>query len=76
MSKVQHLNYLEMLEMWQLMGCLVGLSRGARSAFTLVQDIFWYERFSACFVLKFALQRGEGKKREGVQISKQSTQNL
>ena len=22
--------------------------------------IFWYERFCACFVLKFALQRGEG----------------
>ena len=33
-------------------------------------------RFSACFALKFAPQRGEGKHREGVQISKQSTQNL
>ena len=31
---------------------------------------------SVCFVLKFALQRGVGEKREGVQISKQSTQNL
>ena len=28
------------------------------------------QRFSACFVLKFALQRGEGEKREGMQISK------
>ena len=27
------------------------------------------QRFSACFVLKFALQRGEGEKREEVQIS-------
>ena len=34
------------------------------------------QRFRACFVLKFALQRGEGEKRDGVQISKQSTQNL
>ena len=34
------------------------------------------ERFSACFVLKFVLQRGDGEKREGMQISKQSTQNL
>ena len=32
--------------------------------------------FCAWFVLKYALQRGEGEKREGVQISKQSTQNL
>ena len=30
------------------------------------------ERSSACFVLKFAPQGGEGEKREGVQISKQS----
>ena len=35
--------------------------------------IFWYERVCACFVLKFALQRGERAKREGVQILKQST---
>ena len=34
------------------------------------------KRFSACVVLKFVLQRREGEKREGVQISKQSTQNL
>ena len=33
------------------------------------------QRFCACFVLKFALQRGEGEKR-GVKISKQGTQNL
>ena len=32
-------------------------------------------RFSVCFALKFAPQRGDGKKREGVKISKQSTQN-
>ena len=31
------------------------------------------KRFSACFVLKFALQRGEGVKREEVQISKSNT---
>ena len=31
------------------------------------------QRFCACFVLKLALQRGEGEKREGVQISKQRT---
>ena len=37
---------------------------------------FLGQRFSACFVLKFALQREEGEKREGVQISKQSTRNL
>ena len=30
----------------------------------------------ACFVLKFALQRGEGEKRKGVQVSKQNAQNL
>ena len=30
------------------------------------------QRFSACFVSKFDLQRGEGEKREGVQISKQN----
>ena len=36
----------------------------------------WWQWFSACFVLKFAVQRGEGEKREGVQITKQSTQNL
>ena len=34
------------------------------------------QRVSACFVLKFALQREEGEKREGVQISKQSTKNF
>ena len=34
------------------------------------------QRFSAYFVLKVAPQRGEGEKREGVQISKNSTQNL
>ena len=27
-------------------------------------------------LLKFALQRGEGEKREGMKIAKQSTQNL
>ena len=32
--------------------------------------------FSACFVLKLAPHKGEGVKREGVGISKQSTQNL
>ena len=31
--------------------------------------------FSSCLVLKFARQRGEGQKRGGIQISKQSTQN-
>ena len=41
------------------------------SSYLLVQRIF-----CACFVLKFALQRGEGERREGVQISKQSTQSL
>ena len=30
----------------------------------------WCQRFSACFVLKLPPQRGEGKKWEGVQISK------
>ena len=34
------------------------------------------QRFSASFVLKFALKRGEGEKRAGEQISKQSTENL
>ena len=32
--------------------------------------LFSYERFCACFVFKFALQMGEGERREGVQISK------
>ena len=32
--------------------------------------------FCASFVLKIAPQMGEGEKREGVQIAKQSTQNL
>ena len=36
----------------------------------------WGQRFSAYFILKVAPQRGEGEKREGVQISKNSTQNL
>ena len=43
---------------------------------TIQKKIFWNEGFCACFGLKFALKRGEGEKREGVQISKQSTQNL
>ena len=34
------------------------------------------QRFSVCFVLKLAPQRGKGEKREGVQISKQTTQPL
>ena len=34
------------------------------------------QRFSACFLWEIALQRGEGEKREGMQISKKSTQNL
>ena len=34
------------------------------------------QRFCACFVLKYAHQRGEGEKREGVLISKQRPQNL
>ena len=34
------------------------------------------QRFCACFVLKFALQRGEGEKRGGVQSSKQTTLNF
>ena len=34
------------------------------------------QRFSVCFVLKIAPQRREGEKKEGVQISKQTTQNL
>ena len=38
--------------------------------------IIWYERFRAYFALKFTLQKGEGKKRERVQIRKQSWQNL
>ena len=40
------------------------------------EKIFWHERFCACFVLKFTLQKEEGEKRKGVQILKQSTQNL
>ena len=36
----------------------------------------WCQRFSACFHLKIAPQRGEGEKRKGVQISKNSSQNL
>ena len=36
----------------------------------------WCQRFSACMALKVAPQRGEGEKREGLQISKNSTQNL
>ena len=34
------------------------------------------QRFSAWFVWKFSLQRGEGGKREGVKIPKQGTKNL
>ena len=34
------------------------------------------ERFIACFDLKLASQRGQGEKREGLQISEQSSQNL
>ena len=40
----------------------------------VVRDIYWVK--GSVYVLKFALQRGEGEKREGMQISKQSTQNL
>ena len=36
----------------------------------------WCQRFSACFGVKIAPKRGEGEKREGVQISKNSTQNF
>ena len=36
----------------------------------------WGQRISAYFVLKVAPQRGEGEKKEGVQISKNITQNL
>ena len=46
----------------------VAVVQGARN--------LWGQRFSAYFVLKVAPQRGEGEKREGVQISKNSTQNL
>ena len=35
-----------------------------------------YKTYWVYFVLKVAPQRGEGEKREGVQISKNSTQNL
>ena len=38
--------------------------------------ILWCQRFSDCLVLEIAQRRGEGEKREGVQNSKQSTQNL
>ena len=34
------------------------------------------ERFCACFVLTFATRRGHREKREVINISKQSTQNL
>ena len=34
------------------------------------------QRLRACFILKFALQSGEGEKREGMPISKQSAQNI
>ena len=36
----------------------------------------WGQRFSAHFVLKVAPLKGEGEEREGVQISKNSTQNI
>ena len=42
--------------------------RGARNP--------WVKRFSACFALKLPPQRGDGEKREGVQIIKPSTPNL
>ena len=53
------------------------LHRGesARNIYNERCRIFWHERFCVSFVLKFALQRGEGEKRESVQILKQSTQN-
>ena len=47
---------------------LVSEVQGARN--------LWGHRFSAYFVLKVAPQRREGEKREGVQIYKNSTQNL
>ena len=34
------------------------------------------QKFSACFALKFMFQRAELVKKEGMQISKQSTQSL
>ena len=60
-----------------MQGGNVSLIAGAEYSGMQVSEIYGrYERFSACFGLKFALQRGEGEKREGMQISKQSTQNL
>ena len=47
-----------------LAGAIQGASKG------------WCQRFSALFVLKIPPQRGEGEKREGVQISKNRAQNL
>ena len=46
----------------------MSLVQGARN--------LWGQRFSAYFDLKVVPQRGEGEKREDVQILKQSTQNL
>ena len=41
-----------------------------------MDDIVGQRFRGACFVFKFALQREEGEKSEGVQISTQGTQNL
>ena len=60
---------------WQCSGteivhCVDCLDHVQRGSYVLGQ------RFGACFVMIFALQRGEGEKREGVQFSKQIVQNL
>ena len=53
-----------------MLGCVVVIDT------TTGVKLFLGAKVHAYFVLKFALQRGEGKKREGVQILKQGTQNL
>ena len=40
------------------------------------EAIYWVKGSGHVFVLKFSLQGGEGEKREGMQILKQSTPSL
>ena len=47
---------------------IVGVGRQSENPLSVVL----YLEGSMCFALKLALQRGEGEKREGVEISKQS----
>ena len=63
------------------LGCTVSSISCIHNMITLIIGIhtsakYSGMRFRVCFVLKFELQRREGERREGMQISKQSRQNL